>query len=140
MSENSHNCAYQENQLRCRYHGAISDGTTGQGPWYRRLHARDRGSMIASQVLRASQTWRPEPVAEDTTWIDENFPMQAGETQQEYNRRCRDFSLPALNGFRPKPVVSNAVGGPRPAPGSPWYDAAKPAASATERAADLVVF
>ena len=116
MSDNPHDCAYHENQLRCRFPGAISNGTTGGGPWFCQVHTRDRGSMIASQVLRASQAWYAKPPVEDTPWLDENLPRHAGETQHDYNFRCRDFALsmalghPVLKGFRPKPVLSLSNG------------------------------
>ena len=109
VATDNHDCAYQENQLRCRFPGAISNGTTGGGPWFCQVHTRDRGSMIASQVLRASQSWYAIPPVEDTTWLDENLPRHAGETQHDYHFRCRDFALPALKGFRPKPVVSSGL-------------------------------
>ena len=105
MSDENHNCAYHETHLICRYPGAISEGTNGGGPWFCRIHARDRGSMIASQVLRASQTWFVNPPVDDTSWFDENLPRQAGETQHDYNFRCRDHALSMLKGFRPKPVL-----------------------------------
>ena len=105
MTDENHNCAYQENQLRCRYPGAISNGTTGQGPWFCRIHARDRGSMIASQVLRASQRWESKPAADDFTWLEENFPKRPGETLDEYNMRCKAFAISNLKNFNIKPMM-----------------------------------
>lgn len=104
MTEN-HNCSYQEGSLRCAYPGAISEGTTGQGPWFCRIHARDRGSLIASQVLRASQKWQPKPAVDDLSWLAENYPMRPGESRHDYNLRCRDYALSMLKGFKPKPMA-----------------------------------
>lgn len=143
--ENNRDCAYQENHLRCRYPGAISSGTTGGGPWFCRIHARDRGSMIASQVLRASQTWCAKSPVEDTPWLDENLPRHEGETQHDYHFRCRDFALPALKGFRPKPVLSlsngpMALGHPGPAPGPVVSSGLKRVEKPEVGSAELVVF
>ena len=113
---NNHDCAYQVRGLRCKYPGAISPGILGGGPWYCRIHIREQGNAIAWQCLEQSQRDRPEPVAEDRTWLDEHFPMQPQETRQEYNLRCRAKALGAglgpstLKGFRVKPVLSLANG------------------------------
>jgi hypothetical protein len=103
---NSHDCAYQVGEMRCQYPGAISLNTTGGGPYYCRVHIRERGTLFARQALEASQGYRAPVVAEDTSWLDENFPMQPGESRQEYCERCRAYALSMLGTFRPKPVVN----------------------------------
>jgi hypothetical protein len=106
----NHDCAYQERQVRCRFPGAISDGTTGHGAFYCRIHARERGTMIAHQCLDKSQTWnRYATEAENTGWIDENFPREPGESDRDYAGRCKLFALAKLQGIRSKPEVSNGV-------------------------------
>ena len=111
-------CAYENNAERCRYPGSISAGTLGGGPWYCRVHIRERGTQFARQALDASQSYRePPPVTpgdllnddlKELTWLTENFPMNPGETRQEYNMRCKEFALSNLRKFSIKPVVSNA--------------------------------
>jgi hypothetical protein len=108
----NHDCAYQEHHLRCRFPGAISDGTTGQGPFYCRIHARERGTQLAHQCLAQSQTWIPRPVQENLAWLNEHLPHEVDETTAEYNLRRRDFVLANLKTFSLKPVVSNSVAKP----------------------------
>ena len=111
MSDENHNCAYQSNGLRCKFPGAISHGILGGGPWYCRIHIRDGGNALAWQALEQSQRYQtprpPEDDLEGLTWLTKNFPMNPSETRQEYNLRCRDKSLSALKGFRPKAVVNS---------------------------------
>lgn len=109
VATDTHDCAYQEHQLRCRFPGAISEGTTGQGPFYCRIHAWERGTMMAHQCLDQSQTWLARPAEEDTTWLDQNFPRQPDESQQSYNRRCKQFVLADLSRFSLKPVLSDSL-------------------------------
>ena len=110
-SENDRLCAYQANGLRCKYPGAISHGILGGGPWYCRIHIKDRGNLIGNQALDESQRYRnssqPEDDLKDLTWLAANFPMRPDETRQEYNLRCRAKALSALKGFRPKAVVNS---------------------------------
>lgn len=107
MSEdhNRHDCSYESAGQRCRYPGAISLGTTGGGPWYCRVHARERGSRFAQQALEQSQSYRAPVVEENLTWLAEKFPMQAGESRGGYNARSRAYALSMLGTFRAKPVA-----------------------------------
>ena len=97
-------CAYENSGLRCRFPGSIALGTLGGGPWYCRIHIKDRGNLIGNQALDESQRWKATEPKDDLSWLDENFPMRPGETRQEYNLRCRDYALSALKGFKPKPM------------------------------------
>ena len=104
-------CVYENNGRRCKYPGSIALGTLGGGPWYCRIHIKDRGNLIGNQALDESQRYRnssqPEDDLKDLTWLAGNFPMNPSETRQEYNLRCRDKALSALKGFRPKAVVNS---------------------------------
>ena len=106
----SRTCAYENAGQRCQYPGSTSTSTLGGGPYYCRVHINERGTPLAAQALQASRTYlEPRPPEDDLdglTWLAENFPMQPGETRQEYNLRCREKALSGLKGFKPKPVVN----------------------------------
>ncbi len=101
-------CAYQANGLRCKYPGSISHGILGGGPWYCRIHIREGGNALAWQCLEHSQRYQapvePKDDLKDLTWLAVNFPMNPGETRAAFDKRCRDYALSALKGFKPKPM------------------------------------
>lgn len=117
-SHSLHDCAYEANGMRCKYLGSWASNKSG--PWYCSAHASERNTSFADQVLQESQIPprrsppQPNDDLKDLDWLNENFPMQPGETRQEYNMRCKDKALSMLSGFRPKSVV-NTDPGPQPA-------------------------
>ena len=104
MSDN-HDCAFEYRGQRCRNPGSISEGTSGGGTWYCRVHIRVRTGKAALREVELSQIGSAEaPATDKLEWLDKNFPRNAGETDHGYAMRCKALALTGLQAFRLKPI------------------------------------
>ena len=102
----SHFCEFEVDNLRCANPGSTSNGTTGGGPWYCRVHAQDQHSPEAIREVELSQITSPRLGApEKIEWLDKNLPKREGENGHDYAMRCKELAVAGMRSFRMKPVL-----------------------------------
>ena len=99
----SHFCEFEVDHSRCGNHGSISNGATGGGPWYCRVHARDQHSPEAVREVELSQITSPSlETPENLDWLDKNLSRRSGENDNGYAMRCKAAALAGLKTLRLK--------------------------------------